>query len=148
MHSTNDSRWHTRFEEESLEDLADLIDGDQFVKDLVAQGYGPLDIADAFRRGGWSMQRLIHAIREAGFDALDFRRTVRHFKAECPHESGGHVGALPEVPRVQAHLHGGDDDVRGVARHTWEAIQVANDPVQFFDYRGISSWVKVGPLTP
>ncbi len=126
MNSIKQSTFHTNFEEEDSEESTDSIDPDCVVAGLVEQGCGPVDIADVFRRGGWSMQRLSHALREVGFGKLDMGRAVHHFKEDCPHDGGGDVGTLPRFPDARPDLHGGDDDIRPVAQAAWRAIQVAN----------------------
>ena len=149
MQFNHESPWRTCIDEEAPDESvtdADLDAG--VIAGLVAQGYGPMDVADVFRRGGWSRQRLIHAVRQCGYTKFEFAQALRHFNSGCPHECGGDVGTLPSFPSRRPDLLGSDDDIVPVARDAWAAIRGANDPPQFFNYWGQASWVKVGPNDP
>ena len=150
MNTTSPMHWHTRFEDEDSVPSTDplALAHDDIAASLIGQGCNALDFADVARNGGWTAQRLIHALRQGGFSNVNLARAVKHMKDACPHEGGGNIGQLPKYPEHRPELLASDADIVPVVESTWDATKAANEPHQFFNHGGRPVWIKTSPGSP
>jgi len=116
------------------------------VERLHVEGHGELDVADEVRRVGGTPGEFAQAMRSLGYSPSDMAKAVKHLDQSCPHEAAGDIGTLPVYPDSRPVLDGGSHcDIRTTANDSWDAIEQANIPEQFFTHGGVAVWVKAGP---
>ena len=102
MNTTNSSAWDWPFADDELDSSLDQssFNSDVVVSDMAAQGYGSLDIADAFRQLGGTAVQLMQAMKAHAFSNLETARAVKHRATTCPHDGGGTSGRYPRTRAV------------------------------------------------
>jgi hypothetical protein len=139
--------------DEEVASMAPLASSNEVVDEPPAQafflasqlhdaGVDSKDVADALRDQGVDSGSLIKVMRAAGYAPSEVMYGLQHFSSVCSHEGGEGIRVLPVFPAARRRINGMDNDIRDTATQMWDAIAMANNPAQFFNFGGLASWVK------